>query len=145
VYLNRRAILAHGADPAEVAAFAAKWAANRPHMHAAYPAATLAGPSSADPLVRSAQLGYHPDRCGDVYLIPKPYCLPLGERSLGTSHGSPHEYDTHVPLMALGAGVPKTGAIDTAVNSLAVAPMIAAALGLEPAAGWVALPAGWGK
>jgi hypothetical protein len=145
VYLNRRAIRAHGADPDAVAAFSAKWAANRPHMHAAYPAAALAGPPSADPLVRSAQLGYHPDRCGDVYLIPKPYCLPLGVNSVGTSHGSPHPYDTHVPLMAIGAGVPKAGAIDAAVNSLAVAPMIAAALGMGRAAGWVELPTGWGN
>jgi hypothetical protein len=145
VYLNRKAIKSHGADPDAVAEFVAKWAANRPHMLAAIPASTLAGPPSADPLVRKSQLGYHPDRCGDVYLIPKPHCLPMGVASVGTNHGSPHPYDTHVALMAIGAGVPKAGEVADPVNSLIATGMAAVALGLDRPAGWVDLPAGWGK
>ena len=40
-------------------------------------------------------------------LIPKPYYL-IETKSYGggTSHGTPHEYDRHVPLLVFGPGVP---------------------------------------
>ena len=46
---------------------------------------------------------FDPERCGDVGVVMKPYCI-LWELT-GTTHGSPHAYDTHVPLMVYGAGV----------------------------------------
>jgi hypothetical protein len=128
-----------------VAEFVAKWAAERPNMQTALTRATLTGPPATDPLVRQAQLGFHPDRCGDVYLIPNPYCLPAGVNSTGTSHGSPHPYDTHVPILAFGAGIPKKGLNDDRVSSLIVAPLIAEALNLTAPSGWEPLPKTWAK
>jgi hypothetical protein len=142
VVLNRRAITAHGADPDAVAEYAAKWVGSRPHLHSALPQAVLAGTASADPLVRKAQLGYHPDRCGDVYLIPAPYCMATG--STGTTHGTPHPYDTHVPVMAIGANVPTLGHRDTPISSLIVAPIICHALSITPPDRFAErLPTGW--
>ena len=124
LYLNRAAITAAGLNPDDVAAAAAKWAANRPHVEAAFTRTQLVGQESADPLARRCQLGYDADRGGDVYLVPKAYCLPTGTNSLGTTHGTPHPYDTHVILYAAGAGVARQGRREEEVSSLRVAEVV---------------------
>lgn len=40
---------------------------------------------------------YH-GRCGDIVCQPQPYCL-ITQYSTGTSHATPYDYDTHVPLV----------------------------------------------
>ncbi len=132
VYLNHTAIEKSGVKVADVSAAVAKWAANRPHVEAAFTREQLLGPPSPDPLTRRCQWGYHADRGGDVYVVPKAYCLPTGVASLGTSHGTPHAYDTHVPLFAVGAGVPTLGKRDESVSSLLVGPLICKGLGVVP-------------
>lgn len=144
IYLNHAAVEKHGVKVSDVASALAKWVANRPHIEAAFTREQLLGKPSIDPLTRRCQWGYHPDRGGDVYVIPKPYCLPMGVASLGTSHGTPHEYDTHVPLFAVGASVPKLGKRDEAMNSLILGQIICKALGVTPPAALPEkLPAGW--
>jgi predicted AlkP superfamily pyrophosphatase or phosphodiesterase len=140
IHLNHQAILAHGCDVSKVAAFAAKWATERPMIHKAFTRETLTGPKSEDQLLRQAQLGFHPERCGDVYLVYQPYTLPTGVNSTGTSHGSPHPYDTHVPILVFGAGIPAKGIQADRVSSLIVAPIVANALNLTPQPGWEPLP-----
>lgn len=132
VYLNSAAIEKSGVKVADVATALAKWTANRPHIETAFTREQLLGPSAADPLTRRCQLGFHADRGGDVYVVPKAHCLPLGVTSLGTSHGTPHSYDTHVPLFAVGAGIPKLGRREEAVSSLLVGTLICKGLGVSP-------------
>jgi hypothetical protein len=146
LYLNHSAVRAHGVKVEDVATVLAKWAGNRPHVEAAFTRAELLGKPSADPLTRRCQSGYHPDRGGDVYCVTRAYCLPTGTASLGTSHGSPHEYDTHVPLFAVGAGVPKLGKRDEPVSSLVLGPIICKLLGIDPPAELPEkLQAGWSR
>jgi predicted AlkP superfamily pyrophosphatase or phosphodiesterase len=49
----------------------------------------------------------HPDSCGDVVLLQKPYHLAMTPTTpeKGTNHGTPYDYDTHVPLLAMGPGI----------------------------------------
>jgi hypothetical protein len=49
----------------------------------------------------------------------------------GTMHGTPHEYDTHVPLLVYGPGV-RPGVRKEAVTPQAVATVLAPALGIKP-------------
>jgi predicted AlkP superfamily pyrophosphatase or phosphodiesterase len=42
-------------------------------------------------------------RSGDIIIMPQPYCL-ICHYSTGTSHLSPYEYDTHVPLVLYQKG-----------------------------------------
>ncbi|MCU0705822.1 MAG: alkaline phosphatase family protein, partial [Fimbriiglobus sp.] len=105
IHLNHAAIEAQGLKVLDVAAAVAKWAANRPHVEAAFTRTELLAKPSADPLISRCQYGYHSGRGGDVYVVTKAFCVPMGIASLGTTHGSPHSYDTHVPLYAVGAGV----------------------------------------
>jgi hypothetical protein len=146
MYLNQRRIAAQGLDRSAVQAYAAQWCANHPDVAAtAFPRDLLAGPPAADPLLRAAQLSYRPDRCGDLYLLQKPYAIPRGLTGTGTTHGTPYPYDTHVPLMAIGHGVPKLGEQPTRVSSLTTARLTAHCLGLDDLPLPEPLPAGWAK
>ncbi len=47
---------------------------------------------------------FHPDRSADVVVSLRERYL-LGAQPVGTSHGSPWDYDTHVPLVLAGPGI----------------------------------------
>lgn len=47
------------------------------------------------------QLGYHPQRSGDVIVTYAPGWIEA-DKSTGTTHGSGYNYDTHVPLLWYG-------------------------------------------
>ena len=84
---------------------------------------------------------YHPDRCGDLAVIPKPYHL-ITTYLTGTSHGTPHPYDTHVPLLAFGPGI-RGGPRPERVTPQAAAAILARGVGVPPpAAAEVRVPAG---
>lgn len=145
VYLNQKSIARHGIPRTEIEDAAAQWLGHRPLSQAAYPRAVLAGPPLADPIGRAAQLSYHPDRSGDVLIVTKPYALPLGWPSVGTSHGTPHPYDTHVPILAYGHGIPALKKRGDRTNALIVAPIVCRALGIKaPSRLSEKLPAGFG-
>jgi len=48
------------------------------------------------------QKSFYPRRCGDVLWVFKPYKFHGGAPA---THGSPYEYDTHVPVLLWGAGI----------------------------------------
>ncbi len=77
--------------------------------------------------------GYFRQRSPDVLVIMKPYYLFGAE---GTSHGSPYDYDTHVPLIFYGASIqPGTYYEKTGISD--VAPTLAALLQVETPSGSV--------
>jgi len=76
-----------------------------------------AAPNS-DPILRAIAEGFYPGRSGDIYLVVKPNYIFRG--ATGTSHGTPYEYDQHVPLIFYGAGiVPGTHNERVVINDLA--------------------------
>lgn len=65
------------------------------------------------------QRGFNYGRSGDVYAQLKPGWLISSYRT-GTTHGSPYNYDTHIPMLLYGWGVPKGVSYEkTAVTQLA--------------------------
>jgi arylsulfatase A-like enzyme len=54
--------------------------------------------------------------------------------TIATTHGSPHYYDRHVPLIFLGAGV-SPGVSTEHVATVDVAPTLASLAGIAPPAG----------
>lgn len=133
ITLNAAAMKAGNIPPEVIEDTAAQWAANRPAVaEAAFTRSQLSGGIQKDTMLRSVQLSFHPERSGDVYLLPKPYALPLGKASLGTTHGSPHPYDRHVPIFAYGLDVPNLGEQKAAVNSLILGPILCRVLGIAP-------------
>jgi hypothetical protein len=60
----------------------------------------------------------------------------------GTTHGTPHPYDTHVPLLVYGPGV-RAGVRQEAMTPQAVAAILAHGLGVSaPARAEAPLPEG---
>jgi predicted AlkP superfamily pyrophosphatase or phosphodiesterase len=87
--------------------------------------------SQADPEGRTAvsmyRRSYHPERSPDVLLDLKPHYLFGGDIA---QHGSPHPYDTHVPLIFDGPGF-APGWHAGRVRTVDVAPTLGALLGIE--------------
>lgn len=73
------------------------------------------------------QNGYNQERSGDVLLVLKPGLISYS--TTGSTHGSPYNYDTHVPLLFYGKGI-KNGATNTRTEIPDIAPTIAALLGI---------------
>jgi hypothetical protein len=73
------------------------------------------------------QRAWHPRRSGDVLFVLAPYCL---SGSKGTTHGSPWHYDTHVPLLLLGAGI-APGEHARRVSPAALASTVADLVGVD--------------
>lgn len=73
-----------------------------PMIARAYTRAELTGTARLDSIGEMTRLSYFPARSADVLFVEK-YAFQL--RAQGTTHGTPHDYDTHVPLVWYGAGV----------------------------------------
>lgn len=69
---------------------------------------------------------FHPQKGADIYFIPKPYHLTPGGvfSRRGTSHGTPYDYDSRVPLIFVGAGV-KPAIVQREVRTIDLAPTLA--------------------
>ena len=95
----------------------------------------LEGRVPATPVARAMQLAFHPERAGDVLLVPRSFSFwgKYGERNEGSTHGSPYRYDSHVPLAFWGAGI-KPGTYHEAVDMADVAPTLATLLEIGPPA-----------
>jgi predicted AlkP superfamily pyrophosphatase or phosphodiesterase len=74
------------------------------------------------------QHGFMYDRSGDVYIQLKSGWLDSSYPT-GTSHGSPYNYDTHVPLIFYGWGVPQGRSSERTVIPQ-IAPTISNMLGI---------------
>jgi predicted AlkP superfamily pyrophosphatase or phosphodiesterase len=133
LYLDRARIARRGLRQEEVETALAKWLITQRGIRAAYTRKQLTGRIDAsDSLERQVQRSFYPERSGDVTLVLQPYCL-MTTKLTGTTHGSPHSYDTHVPLMVLGPGV-RPGARRQRVSPEQAAVILARALGLKPPA-----------
>lgn len=54
--------------------------------------------------------GFHHKRSGDLAIVLEPQWYEGGE--LGTTHGSPYTYDTHIPIVFYGWGIAKGSTAD---------------------------------
>ena len=71
-------------------------------------------------------------RVPDIQVVLEPFALVNREQG-GTTHGSPHSYDTHVPLIFFGPAF-RPGIYREQVSPIDLAPTLAAALGINPPA-----------
>lgn len=70
------------------------------------------------------QQQFYPGRSGDLIFQLDPYCVVSKYKS-GTAHGSPYNYDTHVPLVIYQKGEFEQKIINETVLSLQFAPTLA--------------------
>jgi arylsulfatase A-like enzyme len=134
VYLNHKLIADRGLDKVEVAEALADYLRQQVGVQAVYTRRQLdaAPTASDDSALQTLRKSYFPDRCGDLAIINKPYYL-FTTFPTGTSHGTPHSYDTHVPLVVFGPGIPP-GKCEEAVTPQSVVSIFARAAGVAPPA-----------
>ncbi len=134
IYLNRGVLKERKLDQAKVEQTLVDWLKKQPGIQTSYSRTQLlAGLPKDDVIGEQVRLSFDAERSGDVVAILKPYHLFGGPKAnrTGTTHGSPHPYDTHVPLVIYGGGV-IPGVRKDRVTPQATAAIIARALGVEP-------------
>jgi hypothetical protein len=91
-------------------------------------------PATDSPTRQAMADSYFPGRSGDLFIVAKPYWLmdgsPAGKaRSYGAGHGTPYNYDQHVPVLIMGFGI-KHGEYFEEVTPADIAPTLAALCGI---------------
>jgi arylsulfatase A-like enzyme len=76
-------------------------------------------------------VGFFGPRSGDVFVLQEPYYL---FDAAGTTHGTPYDYDNHVPVIFLGPGI-KAGRYSNRIAVNDIAPTLAAILDVEQPSG----------
>ena len=130
LWMSEELIKRYGADPAEVQHVAADALLSHPMISDAITASDLARNAYGEGLRRSVQRGFMPMRSGDVCYVMRPSHLAgyAGMSERGTEHGSPWRYDTHVPVLFMGAGIGHTEVVRT-VSITDLAPTLAMIMG----------------
>ena len=131
--LDKRAIALSKLDADALAEEAQTLLLAQPGIAAAYTRRELeSGSRAGAPFFDALRKSWHPDVSGDVQYTLKPNWM-FGTAT--ATHGSPHEYDTNVPLLLWGPSWVRAGRIDTPVDMVDIAPTLARLLGVAaPAA-----------
>jgi hypothetical protein len=134
VYLDQDALKRRQIPAARAEAIVAEAAMRVPGVQAAFTRAQLLeGKSAQDPLLRKALNSFEPSRSGDVFLILEPFAVPSSSDT-DTTHGSPWNYDSQVPLVFWGTAF-ASGTYSDPVEPISLAPTFAAAMGLDQPSG----------
>ncbi len=93
------------------------------------------------PLIRSVLRNHHPNRSGDIYVVfdPNRFINDFDGLSVAATHGSPWAYDTHVPVIFAGMGIPAQR-INRMVHTVAIAPTLSLLVGAKPPSGAFGAP-----
>lgn len=74
--------------------------------------------------------GYYPGRSGQIFVVPRQGDIITDHDPLyGFMHGSPWEYDTHIPLLLYGPPLVKPGVYDAPARQQDLAPTLATLIG----------------
>ena len=114
-----------------------------------FPGVSLAVSSSAlrrgglpdNELYQAVVRNFHPTRSGDVFIVFEPnwFINDFDGLVVASTHGSPWNYDTHVPIVFAGAGI-APDAIDRRVLTIDLAATLSAYLGISMPSGSVGEP-----
>lgn len=131
-YLDYDLIASRKLDPVEVRRTAAAAAATVPHVARVYTRDQLMlGNAAEDVIGRRVMRGFNAQRSGDLEIILEPYWI---RQATGATHGTPYNYDAHIPLVLMGRRIAAGEYADhVALNDLA--PTLTSLLSVQPPAG----------
>jgi predicted AlkP superfamily pyrophosphatase or phosphodiesterase len=129
VYFNKKTIEEKNMTTESVAAAAQKALMQVNGIFNIYTIKDLSDKSCSDKIAKMAFMAAHPHLRSDLYVVLKPQWLNGNE--LGTTHGSPFAYDTHVPLIFFGGEIPKGKKSVRRIEITDIAPTLALLLHLQ--------------
>ena len=136
VYLDQDLILKSGLDLSSVQRSAADFLLTQDGIVGALTAHELLSENYEDGARHKVQNGFHPKRSGDIIVTFLPGYVQNTTAGMtldklkGTTHGSGYNYDSHVPLLWMGAGIPGGSSVRE-VNVTDIAPSLAMILKLQ--------------
>jgi len=132
IYLNLKLVVSRKLDLADVERVAAAAARAQEHIARVYTSQDLrTGNVQQDAIGRAFSVEYYAPRSANLFILPEPYYTFYQGIAF---HGTPYDYDTHVPVLFLGPGIkPGTYAQRIAPND--IAPPLAALLGVARPSG----------
>lgn len=122
-------IRSHNLNADEVYATAQAALKKVPGVAYVFTRAELAGNDLSDPVLVAMRKSWDPERAAPLQVVLKPNWLQ-GSKPQGSSHGTPYEYDTHVPLLSWGPAWVGKGEVKTPVAIVDIAPTLAGILGV---------------
>lgn len=131
LYFNLAAVKRDGANLEEAEQIACQAVLTVPGIARCFTRAQLlrGAVSITDPIERRALHGFYPRRSGDLIVVQEPFKY-LTEYAITANHGSPYSYDTHVPLIIMGAGF-RPDRYYQAATPADIAPTLAAMLRVQ--------------
>lgn len=130
IFLNKEKIEVLKLNTIEVSQVIADKIINFENVYKSVTAHTLQTTTFSSGLLQTLQNGYNQKFSGDVLFIPNPSTITHSKT--GTTHGSGHSYDTHVPLIFYGERI-KKGKSDIFYPIIDIAPTLASFLNItEP-------------
>ena len=136
VYLNAALIRDRSLDHEKVCRTAADALRALPHVYRVYTREEIIhGELREDSVGMRIGNGFYGPRGADVITLLEPYWL-FGSGTKGTTHSTPFDYDTHIPVIFMGPGV-KPGKYYGTIAMNDIAPTLSAMLGLANPAGSV--------
>ena len=128
ITLDRELIRQKKLSENEVEQVAAEAARAVPHVARVYTRGDLmSGRTGGDTISRRVLNGFNAQRSPDIMVILEPYWV-YGAK--GATHGSPYNYDSHVPIIFMGPGI-KPGKYNKPAAPNDIAPTIATMLEVE--------------
>jgi Type I phosphodiesterase / nucleotide pyrophosphatase len=131
-YLNYALIDQKKLNPEEVRRVAADAALAVPHVARVYTRdQLLRGDVGDDRIGRRVVRGFNVQRSGDLEIILEPFWIRAAS---GTTHGTPYNYDAHIPLVLMGPPI-KAGIYSDPVALNDLAPTLATILKVQTPSG----------
>jgi hypothetical protein len=130
VVLNKPLIAQKGVDMAQLSEEARRLLLEERGIEVVYTRAELeSGSRAGAPFFDLTRKSWYRELSGDLQVGLKPYWM-YGSGSNMTTHGSPHPYDTNVPILIYGPSWVAPGRIDKRVEVADIAPTLARILGV---------------
>lgn len=127
--LNEKLAAEHGLKFTDVEAAAREELLKLPGVEAVFTREQLLGSDTTTPYLEAMRKSFDPTRAAQLQIVLKPNWI-FSYRPGGSTHGSPHRYDTHVPLLFWGPAYVGQGEVKTRVEMADLAPTLAAIAGL---------------
>ncbi|MES2283985.1 MAG: alkaline phosphatase family protein [Pseudomonadota bacterium] len=127
--IDKKLLAQTQADTIAVIDEARKLLLAEPAIATAYTRRELENRSRAgEPSFDASEKSWHRDVSGDIQYIIRQNWMFGG--STGATHGSPYDYDNHVPLLMYGPAWVKPGRVDSRVHMTGLAPTLSGLLGI---------------